>query len=177
MLDNDQDVTRIMAASILAENPPENYALDILSALNSSTWEVRKLIIDMYGKMQCKEVIDDIIPCLNDEERYVRIATISALSRMKDNRTIPYLAQMLDDPDEHIRYETVISLKHFTSDEAGKALLQALEDSSEMIRLAAIDAVADIRYQPAVDLLKSMKDKEYDDVYYAIDDAIRKLEQ
>ena len=159
------------------ENPPENHASDILRALNSSTWEVRKLIIDMYGRMQCKEVIDDIIPCLNDEERYVRIATISALSRMKDEQTIPYLAKMLDDPDEHIRYETVISLKHFISEASGKALLQALEDSSEMIRLAAIDAIADIHYTPALDLLKSMKDKEFDDVYFAIDEAIRKLEQ
>ena len=166
---------QISCSTVLSSNFKEDFFELLIPSINSSVWEVRKMVVDNIGKFKRKELKDYLITALNDEERYVQIASISALSNLQDPSTLKYLKPILSEHDEHIRYETVISLKKFPAQESGALLLSCLNDESEMIRLAAIDAIGDLKYTDALPTLEKMLDSEMDEVAFALEEAINKL--
>jgi hypothetical protein len=84
------------------------------------------------------------------------------------------ILEALDSPNADIHYEAVVAAGNWPVDAAWPhiAALVSLGETEKALRLAAIDAVASIRPQEAVEILDDLADSDDEDIVAAVDEAM-----
>ena len=84
------------------------------------------------------------------------------------------ILEALDSPNADIHYEAVVAAGNWPVDAAWPhiAALVSSGETEKALRLAAIDAVASIRPQEAVEILDDLADSDDEDIVAAVDEAM-----
>lgn len=134
---------------------------------------VRARTVRVLGMLGSKEVIGDVVDRIADKDVRVRAEAAIALGRLGARGCVSVLRKQLADIGPEARAGAAEGLIRLDVMEGRAALSEMLkEQSSEREQLAAIQAVIDLKWRPAMKALRRLLDAKHEDVRKRARDAI-----
>lgn len=133
---------RNMAIEVIEHLVPA--ALDVTRvAMGSPDPQIRRFMVDAYGKQHDVRVIAPLIECLSDSDPNVRVAATGALGHLRATEAVPHILGLLQD-DEWVIFSALSALSEIGDSSVLPSLLERIHHSSEAIRYAALEAIAQL---------------------------------
>lgn len=138
----------------------------------------RRTIISVLGNFQDEHATDILARCLvNDQDQVIRRKSAAILGDIGDKRAIEFLIDALNDSNITVRINVIKALGLLGDSRAEKHLeVFAAGNFSWETRITAIGALGNLGSSDCIEILKSIKDKEYDDsIVNAVNQELDKL--
>jgi HEAT repeat protein len=130
---------RNMAAEIISRVVPAGWD-SLLDALGSPDPDVRKFVIDAFGKHENPHLIRPILPHLDDPNPNVRAAAAEALGHLRARDAVPGLIRLLSD-EQWVRFSAVTALADIGDPAALTPLLGLIMQEDRAVAYAALEAI------------------------------------
>ncbi|HKQ93281.1 MAG TPA: HEAT repeat domain-containing protein [Blastocatellia bacterium] len=135
-------------------------AEDLLSTLQSASWDVRKAAVERLAHIRGGRAVDLLIAALKDEHVQVREQAVIGLGIRQDERLVWALIAPLTDRDWQVRKQAAIALGKLSDEHAAEPPLKALLDSEWAVREQAARAVGAAGKREAVEpLITALQDQ------------------
>jgi HEAT repeat protein len=167
-------VTSIAAGYALGKVGEDGFAA-LLAALNHTKSHVRRVTVNVLGKLGDKRALDSLVVVLRDENKWVRESTTDALVKLRDVRAVEPMLATLKDDDADIRRRAINVLGVLGDLRAVEPLLALLSDENNDVRKASIVALGDLGDKRAVEPLIELLPKEKRNIASTVVEALGRL--
>ena len=153
----------------------------VIEALQDSSELVRNTAVKMLGQIGDSDVLPSLFSMLRDDADSIRAQAVQSIYMYHDDPTAIInasdFAVAMNDPSDQVRYVAAQALgaKYNDGDIAGELLIEALGDPNKYVRIKAIQSLATLKYEPAVQPLKDMYETSTVDEEIEISDAIKQI--
>ncbi|HTB81679.1 MAG TPA: HEAT repeat domain-containing protein [Opitutaceae bacterium] len=127
---------------------------------------VRREAINTLSLKHDARAVEPLILCLNDKDAEVRKGAAKALGSIDDPRAIDPLIASLPADDDEFRQAAIAALGKLDNRGAGERLMFDLQKNgpTDATKAALIEALGDLRYAEAVEILTSFLASKSDDI-------------
>jgi hypothetical protein len=139
-IDDDDQRTRLGAASLLARSNDAAATRALLVALNHPAPQVRANVESALTRLDERACIPSLVACLGDQS--IRPHAVSLLARMRTAQKTTLLVEALQNSDFRIRAGAAEALSVMKDAAAAEALTKAQHDEQPEVQQAARDALA-----------------------------------
>src|SRR5574341_915229 len=158
---------RNMAAEIISRVVPAGWD-SLLEALRSPDPDVRKFVIDAFGKHENPRLIRPILPHLDDPNPNVRAAAAETLGHLRAREAVPRLIRLLTD-EQWVRFSAVTALAELGDSAALAPLLRLVGQEDRAVAYAALEAIPALDAEGiALPALMDLADSVSDDLQPAL---------
>jgi len=135
--------------------------------ISSPVSEIRKLAVEVLGKIGSEKAVEPLIKCLGDKDWTVRESAARALEKIRSEKAVEPLIQCLGDEDWSVR-DSAEALGKIGSEKVVDALIYCLGDKDSEARYLAAEALGNIGSEKAVEpLIKRLGDQNWRGRYSA----------
>ncbi len=176
-LQSEEEQTRRWAARDLASYPQASAAL-MQQMTEEPSRSVREAIFVSLTQIGDQVAVDGLITCLRSEVVNLRNDAIEAMKLMPD-AVAPMMQGLLHDPDPDIRIFAVNILESLRHPKVERWLLDVItEDPHLNVCATALDLLAEVGSQQAIEPLKKLKQKFSEEpfIQFAIDIALTRIQ-
>jgi HEAT repeat protein len=131
---------RNMAVEVINQVVPAGWGA-LIGSLQSPDPDVRKFIIDAFGKHDDPMLIQPILPLLEDPSPNVRAAAAETLGHLRAREAVPGLIKLLTD-EQWVVFSAVTALADIGDAAALEPLLQLIKQQDPAVTAVALDAIA-----------------------------------
>lgn len=126
----------------------------IIAALQDESDYIREEAVHSLGILKDQSSVPFLIRILKDEQPRVRREAADALGLLRAQQAVKPLIKLLTDRDWYVRYNAAGALGRIGDVTAGPALIEVFnKDSYQEVRYGAADALGNLKYAPAFELL------------------------
>jgi HEAT repeat protein len=135
-------------------------AEDLLPALQSLSWDVRKEAVEKLARVRGGRAAELLIAALKDDHSQVREQAVIGLGIRQDERLAEPLIASLTDRDRQVREQAAIALGRIHDERAVEPLLKALLDSEWAVREQSARSLGTAGQERAVEpLINALQDQ------------------
>ena len=148
-----ETVQRILSRDLL-----ESFSKKVLFAIQDEEPAVRKTAIDVTGRLEIRNGIDEVTTALADEVPEVRQAAAKTLGILKNDKSVDALLLSIEDSNLWVKCEAIESLGRIGTEETLDKLQSLSLDKEGIIAIKAIEALKNINPDASkIFFLKALK--------------------
>ncbi|WHH61363.1 HEAT repeat domain-containing protein [Petroclostridium sp. X23] len=157
---NGQELTALiesLAMEIDADNNGQDLAVLIQSLTSEKDRYKQEKLAQKIGRVQLERTAELVTDLLYSDDAYIRNLAIELLVALGD-KALPALKAKLCDKDRNIRKFALDALKYINGKNSCKIALAALDDPDENVVEAALEVIAEQKYEDAAGKLLHILD-------------------
>jgi HEAT repeat protein len=159
-LEHPDELTRLQAAQVLAQDQDAEAAEPLLGALSDQSWRVRRAAVDGLANRAAPDAIAALLESMRRDHYNLNLlnSALQVLS-LTGVDTLSPLVAFLQGEDVDLRMQAALALGEQREERAIPALISALNDSDINVRYHAIEALGKLHANEAVESLTKIAEQ------------------
>jgi len=148
----------------------------LTEAVGNPDPEIRQQALNALARIGYIDDTGRITAALGDENAAVRKAAVSALMAASPETAVNDIKFLLNDPDLWVRFHVITVIGELGMPVHADLILPLLDSDNDVVKIAAIKALAQMRYREAIPRLSPLREDRNKDVAEAAQSAMSDLE-